>query len=79
MANKTPTVALNRLAYPQFCGYGKYGFICEHEDAEELAGIIDDALSDKDRLRRMGEEGQQYVMENFTWQKTVENMKKFMD
>lgn len=79
LANKTPTVALNRLAYPQFCGYGKYGFICEHEDAEELAGIIDDALSDKDRLRRMGEEGQQYVMENFTWEKTVENMKKFMD
>jgi hypothetical protein len=45
----------------------------------ERAGIIDDALSDKDRLRRMGEEGQQYVMENFTWEKTVENMKKFMD
>ena len=27
LANKTPIIGLNRFAFPEFCGYGEYGFI----------------------------------------------------
>ena len=78
LANKSPIIGLNRYAFPEFCGYGKYGFICKDENAEELASVIEDALSDKERLARMGEEGQKFVMERYSWNKVVDKMLTIM-
>ncbi len=74
LANKAPIVGLNRYAFPEFAGYGKYGFICKNENPEELAKVIIEALSDKERLARMGEAGQKYVMERYSWDLVVDKM-----
>ena len=74
LANKAPIVGLDRFAFPEFAGFGKYGFICKKEDPKILANLLKDALNDKNRLKKMGEEGQKYVMENFVWKKTICNM-----
>ena len=74
LANKTPIVGLNRFAFPEFCGKGKYGFISLSEDAEELADIICYAFSDMSRLKTMGEEGQKFVKETYAWEKIIESI-----
>lgn len=71
LANKAPIVGLNRFAFPEFAGNGEYGFICKNEDPEELASVIENALSDKTRLKEMGEKGQSYVVDRFDWNKVV--------
>lgn len=78
LANKTPIVGLNRFALPEFAGYGKYGFIVEQADKNELASTIIFALSDKEKLRRMGCEGQKFAISNFSWDNTYEMIKKEM-
>lgn len=67
LANKTPIVGHDRFAFPEFCGYGKYGFIVKKHDAHELANIILNALSDFNKLRNMGEEGQKFVQARYNW------------
>lgn len=74
LANKSPIVGLNRFAFPEFSGYGKYGFICPDERPETLAHVLKDALSDKEKLERMGMEGQNYVLDRFSWDKVVEKI-----
>jgi len=68
LANKTPIVGLNRFAVPEFCNYGQWGFMVENEDPEELAVVLEQALDDKERLRRMGEEGQAFVVNRYRWE-----------
>lgn len=67
LANKTPIVGLNHFAFPEFTGYGKYGFISEDETPEGLAKVLTDALSNTERLKEMGEKGQEYVMNKYSW------------
>ena len=43
-------------------------------NAHQLADIIIDAMSDKARLKVMGELGQQYVKDTFRWEKVVDKM-----
>lgn len=74
LANKTPIVGLNRFAFPEFSGYGKYGFICPDESPNTLASILKSALSDKKRLKVMGEEGQKFVINRFSWDNVVNRM-----
>lgn len=78
LANKAPIVGLNRFAFPEFSGNGEWGFICQNDDPQELADTIIEALSDKDRLREMGEKGQKFVIENYDWDKVVDNMIRIM-
>ena len=66
--------ALKRFATPEFSGNGRWSFLCEKEDAHQLADIIVDAMSDKARLKMMGELGQQYVKNTFRWEKVVDKM-----
>lgn len=72
LANKAPIVGLNRYSIPEFTGNGKYGFISKEDDADSLANIIIDALSNKNRLKKMGEEGQKFVEANFNWDNTLD-------
>ena len=78
LANKAPIVGLKRFAVPEFSGYGKWGFMAEREDPRELAELLDDALSDKARLREMGLAGQKFVMERYDWSKVCRNMVDIM-
>lgn len=78
LANKTPIVGLNRFAFPEFAGHGKYGFIVPEESKESLATTIIDALGNIERLRKMGIMGQEYVINNFSWDKTISSIIKEM-
>ena len=63
---KTPIIGLNRLAFPEFSGHGKYGFIVE-ENPESIAETILSALNDPQKLRKMGLSGQEYAINRFNW------------
>ena len=71
LANKTPIVGLNRFAVPEFSGNGKYGFVVDQADPKHLADVLINALKDQDRLKKMGEEGQIFAIQNYNWDKTV--------
>jgi hypothetical protein len=43
-----------------------------------ISNIICEALADKQRLATMGEKGQQFVLENYKWEKTVDTMINLM-
>jgi len=83
LANKTPIVGLNRFAVPEFSGYGKWGFMIDHEDHEELAEVLDMALSNKLLLKEMGVMGQSFVMDRYRWDmvtnKMLDQMNKKLD
>lgn len=79
LCNKTPFVALNRFSTPEFSNKGEWSFLCNSEDPDDLAGVIIEALSDKERLKKMGIEGQRFVKENYSWKKTVSEMCKIME
>lgn len=74
LANKAPIVGLNKFSAPEFSGYGKYGFMASEATPQSVADVIIEALSDKERLKRMGEEGQQFVMKTFTWEVVCQKM-----
>lgn len=74
LASKTPIVGLKRFAFPEFTGYGKYGFAVENYDANDLAQTILDAFKDFSRLEIMGMGGQDFVRNKYTWDKVAEMM-----
>ena len=74
LANKSPIVGLNRFAFPEFAGNGKWGFICKSDNPKDLADVICDALSNNDRLIKYGLEGQRFVNQNYNWHNTVEKI-----
>lgn len=78
LANKTPTIGLNRFAFPEFCGYGKFGFIVNEPVANCVADAIIKAYSDTDTLKKMGIEGQKFALEHFSWEKTTNKILEIM-
>ena len=77
LANKTPIVGLNRFAFPEFCGYGKYGYICEKENPDELADLLITALKDKKLLREKADAGYKYVKTlPYNWETIVDTFIK---
>ena len=74
LASNTPILGLDRLAFPEFAGDGKYGFIVKEPEAGQCAQAILDAFSDPARLRRMAEEGQKLAVENYRWERTAKIM-----
>ena len=74
LANRTPIVGLDRYAFPEFSGYGAWGFIVKESTAESLAQVLHDALSDSDRLKKMGVKGQEFVKTRYSWELVSEKM-----
>jgi glycosyltransferase involved in cell wall biosynthesis len=66
LACKTPVLGLDRLAFPEFSGNGKFGFIVD-DNCEKISQTIQEVLDAPEKLKRMGEEGQKYVSERFNW------------
>lgn len=78
LANKAPILGLERFSVPEFSGYGKYGFYTPSATPKSVAELIVEALSDKHRLKAMGEAGQRFVEERYTWNKVIDEMVKEM-
>lgn len=69
---KTPVMGLNRGALPEISGQGRYGFMLPTEiTASTLAERLLDALSDPERLARMGAEGQASCLDRYHWSATA--------
>ncbi len=73
LACKTPILGLNRCAFPEFAGYGKYGFIVE-PDEERIAETILEAFNNIYKLKTMGEQGQEFIMNRYLWPIVVKKM-----
>jgi glycosyltransferase involved in cell wall biosynthesis len=71
LANKAPIVGLDRFSVPEFSGYGKWGFYIKDEDPDQLADLLEEALSNPKRLEVMGLQGQKFVHERYTWDQTA--------
>jgi glycosyltransferase involved in cell wall biosynthesis len=74
LACRTPVLGLNRKAFPEIAGYGRFGFIVDPATPRAVADGLLSAFSDPDRLARMGNEGQRHVLERFTWTKVVDRI-----
>lgn len=79
LCNKTPFVALNRFSTPEFSNNGEWSFLCDTENPNDLADVVIKALSDKNRLKEMGEKGQDFVIRNYRWEKTVFDICRIME
>lgn len=79
LINKTPFVALNRFAAPEFSGHGEWSFLCDNESAFCVADVVCKALSNEARLVKMGLKGQVFVKERYNWDIVIGEMFNVMD
>jgi glycosyltransferase involved in cell wall biosynthesis len=70
---QTPILGLDRLAFPEFAGYGKYGFIVE-PDPQIIAEKILYAMDNPRLLEKMGREGQEFAIRRYSWDVVVQKM-----
>ena len=73
-ASGKPVVAFNVTGVAEAVADGKSGFLVERGDSEMLAKSIIDLLSDASLSGKMGAEGREFVMQNFTWDICAEKM-----
>jgi glycosyltransferase involved in cell wall biosynthesis len=66
LASKTPILGLDRCAFPEFAGGGKYGFIVK-PDPQHIAETILEAVSNPNELEKMGTEGQRFATDRYNW------------
>jgi glycosyltransferase involved in cell wall biosynthesis len=74
LASRTPVLGLNRNGLPEIIDRGRHGFLVEAPDANLLADALVDAMSDPDRLARMGQSGQAHVLKNYTWDEVAKRI-----
>jgi glycosyltransferase involved in cell wall biosynthesis len=67
MVHQLPCLVTNRWALKEMVIPGETGDLVECEDVEDLEAKLSSLLSDPEALRRMGEKGRQFVLDNFTW------------
>lgn len=71
---KTPILGLNRNAFPELSGEGKFGFIVDQPTPEHIADSIIEAFSDIPRLEKMGRSGQVHTLNSYSWDITAGKM-----
>lgn len=66
---RTPILALDRFAIPEITDGGRLGFVVPGADPgpDEVAKVLLDALADRERLRRMGEQARASARARFSW------------
>lgn len=75
LASRTPILGLDRCAFPEFSGYGKYGFIVKAE-AEDIAKKILFAFENPSLLKEKATEGQKFILGRYDWKVVVHEMLK---
>lgn len=73
LANKTPILGLKRFAFPEFCGYGKFGFMVDQPDISLIADQLISAFSNPQLLAKMGECGQKNIR-TYNWDNVVNKL-----
>ncbi|MFQ5821298.1 MAG: glycosyltransferase family 4 protein [Candidatus Heimdallarchaeota archaeon] len=75
-ATGLPIVAFNVGATSEMVVDGKTGIIVNDITPKALAKAIIEILINRDLAFGMGQEGRRYVMEKFSWEKTVDQLEK---
>lgn len=74
LASRTPVVGLERNGLPEITGDGRHGFLVPQPDPAMLAEALLEAVSDPERLSRMGAAGQRHVTATYSWPRTAQAM-----
>jgi glycosyltransferase involved in cell wall biosynthesis len=64
---ETPILGLDRNAMRELTDDGRVGFVVEEASAAAVGRAIVEAVSDPERLARMGRAGREFVEATFTW------------
>jgi glycosyltransferase involved in cell wall biosynthesis len=67
LASRTPVLGLDRNGLPEIAEDGRHGFLVREPTPQAVAEALVDAMSDPERLGRMGQSGQKHVLKNYTW------------
>lgn len=67
LLSRTPVLGLDRNGLPEIAEGGRHGFLVSDARPEPLAQALVEAMSDPERLGRMGQSGQKHVLQNYTW------------
>ena len=68
---ETPVLGLDRSAMRQLTDGGRVGFLVAEDTPEAVGAAIVDAMSDPERLARMGQDGRRFVERTFSWDRTA--------
>jgi len=71
LLTKTPIIGLNKNSFPELSGSGKYGLIIDGENPKQIAINIVELINDPHKLNDMGENGQNFILENYRWETVV--------
>jgi glycosyltransferase involved in cell wall biosynthesis len=74
-----PVVATASGGIPEIVVDGEVGYIVQRNDETMLADRVITLLNDKELTRKMGTNGRQRVIDEFTWDKVVERLLKIYD
>lgn len=74
LVSRTPILGVNRLAFPELSGYGQYGYGVSQPSAEMVADALLEAHSSPEMLEQKGRQGQDYVLSQQSWPKTVDRI-----
>ncbi len=70
-----PVIASRMGGIPEVVRDGETGLLLEQkDDAQELAGKILDLLRHQERRRRLGQQGREWVINNFSWEQIADSM-----
>jgi glycosyltransferase involved in cell wall biosynthesis len=75
---RTPVLGLNRNAFPEIAGDGKFGFVVDEPTPAAVAEAILDAFSAPERLREMGHAGQAYCLRTYSWDNVAKRVADVM-
>ncbi|HOX97268.1 MAG TPA: glycosyltransferase family 4 protein [bacterium] len=79
MATRTPVITSNIAGVRTVAEDGVSGYLFEPGNERDLADKIEKIISNKNLAEQMGEAAYQRMQANFTWEKSVESLKKVID
>ena len=76
LACGTPVVVSDQVALPELLDGGKNGVSFHYPDVNDLARKIDELLNDEPRRRQMGRDARQWIIDNHTYERTVDQYRE---
>ena len=76
LACGTPVVVSDQVALPELLDGGKNGVSFHYPDVNDLARKIDELLNDEPRRRQMGRAARQWIIDNHTYERTVDQYRE---
>lgn len=78
MVCRTPILGLARNALPEMTDNGRLGFLVSEADPDEIAEVIVHAMTNMSELRETAKTAQQFVLQKYSWEKTVDCIERVM-